>query len=196
MEKKEYDRVTSILVPFSGIEAIPSYILETAAERGTQVHEYIQNKIEGFESPFDLSLTNYIKSFDVFWDESSHIFDNAKVTLEKRLFCDDALITGAIDCIIETPEKTFIFDWKTSLKPQKTWKLQGAAYRYLLEVNGYQNITDPVFVHIKKDGSKPELHRFTNYLEDLEIYMKCLELFRYFDMGKRLNSYQEKLKRD
>lgn len=193
MKQLEYDRVTSILVPFSGIESIPPYILDAAADRGTQVHEYIQNKIEGFESPFDLSLTNYIKSFDIFWDESSHIFDEAKVTLEKRLYCDDLLITGAIDCIIETPEKTFIFDWKTSSKPQKTWNLQGAAYRYLLEVNDYQNITDSVFVHIKKDGSKPDMHQFKNYYEDLEIYMKCLELYRYFDMGKRLNNLDTKM---
>ena len=132
MDKESYDRVTAILSPFTGIEFVPENILAPASERGTQVHRSIEGIFE--KSPFFICseiVRPYVESFNIFWDKSKHAYENGKITLEKRLFCEDKKIKGKPDLIIETFGKTYVFDWKTSASPHKSWALQGSAYRYL-----------------------------------------------------------------
>lgn len=187
MDRSSYLRVTSVLKPFTGIEFVPSRYLEPAANRGSQVHYHIQNLLSGFETPVDNDMIEpYLNSFARFWKDSLHAFEESKIIQEKRLYCDQYKISGQFDCLIITPEKTFIFDWKTSSRLQpESWSLQGAAYRYLCEVNGYENLVDPVFVKLDKEGKDPVIYKCDNYHDDLERFFNCLDLYRYFKMENR-----------
>jgi len=187
LDKSNYHRVTEIISPFSGIGKIPSHILQAAAHRGSMVHNYIEAAISGFAMPPENDAVQpYIDSFEGFWDESRHVFDG-KWQIEKRLFCDKKMITGQMDLIVKTDEKTLVFDWKTSAKEQKSWRLQAAAYQYLLEVNEYKNPKPLVFVRLDKFGKKPTLHSYETYKEDLDIFFKCLDLYHWFDHAKDKN---------
>ena len=187
MERLSYLRVTECIKPFSGIEFVPDKYLIPAGTFGSQCHFHIQNLLTGFETKIeDDRIEPVLNSFAKFWKDSLHAFEDSKIVIEKRLYCDKYQITGCIDCVIVTDKKTYIFDWKTSKKIHKeTWSLQAACYRYLLEVNGYTNITDPVFVKLDRDGKDPTLFKCDNYEEDLERFFNCLDLYKYFNMQKR-----------
>lgn len=177
---KIYDRVTSVISQFSGIHSVPKDLLKFAAERGTKVHTLIEGILKGFDFKDENNhVYPYIESFYKFWDSSSHIFADGEMILEKRLFCEDLGITGQMDVLVKTKDRTYLIDWKTSSQPQKTWALQGAAYKYLAEQNGYENVDSVLFVKLKKDGKSPTLHKHENHKENLDIFFKCLDLYRW-----------------
>lgn len=180
-----YLRVTSVISRFSGIDKIPKEILEPAAERGSLTHKYIELILKGEEIHVIPShIQPYIDSFKLFWDSSSHAFEKGDMELEKRLYCDKYMITGAIDCIIKIPDKTYLIDWKTSASFHKSFRLQAAAYRYLCDINGYKNTDDLLVVRLNKDGKKPTLHKHDSYEADLSIFMECLSVYKWFNHEK------------
>ena len=94
------------------------------------------------------------------------------------------MITGKPDCIIQTGASIYIYDWKTSKKENKSWRLQSAAYRYLCEVNDFENVQDVIFVKLDSKGGKAKVYQYETYDEDIETFKKCLELYRWFGMDK------------
>jgi len=183
MDKESYDRVTEVISPFTGIEFVPKEVLEPACERGTNVHLQIEGILKGWALHVKDPITEmYVASFKIFWEKSTHIFKDGEMILEQRLFCDENQITGKPDVIIQTQDRIYIIDWKTSSSPQKSWHIQGAAYRHLCEVNGYKNVDSVLFVKLDKTGEAPSLHKSEEHKKNLDIFFKCLELFRHFDM--------------
>lgn len=186
--KPNYRRVTEILSPFTGIEFVPEDILKKAADRGTNVHTYIEMYLNGVE--WDVSLLPwdiqpYYKSF-LLWKDSNPLInmDINNKTLEKRFYCDELKITGQVDLMIRTDDMTVLFDWKTSSKPSISWELQGAAYKYLAMKNNEFRPTDVIFVHLQKDGSCAVPHCYYEYAKNIHIFKKCCELYEYFKMDK------------
>jgi len=183
MNREDYLRVTDIIKPFSGVEFVPEDILNVAAKKGTRVHKYIENILKGEDSYiFHEEDSLYVDSFKVFWEKSSHAFKGGNMILEQRLFCDELQITGQADVIIEMQDRTYIIDWKTSKSTHKSWALQGCAYKYLAEKSGFKNVDSVLFVKLKSDGKPPSLHKHEKHEENLEIFVKCLELYKWFDM--------------
>lgn len=186
MDEQEYLRVTNAISPFTGIEFIPENLLSNAADRGTKVHKHIEGLIEGFEDEFmDPAIKPYIDSYNKFISEfCEDIFKADKITQEKRFYCDEMLITGQVDLILEYQSHTLVIDWKTSANESISWKLQGAAYTYLLKKSGLKNLQPIHFVKLSKFGAKPKVYRYDSYDEDFETFKKCVEMYRYFKMDK------------
>lgn len=184
--KEDFLRVTEVISPYTGIEFVPEHFLNAAAERGTKVHQYIENFFNCLRyEEVDFNLTHYMDSFYQYWEENQHQYMN--FTVENRYFCNDLMITGQVDLINHEDDKITIVDWKTSSRPHhKAWALQSAAYRYLIEQNNNPNVRvdNVLFVLLKKDGKKPTLHKYDDYERNLDIFLKCLELYRHFDMDK------------
>ena len=132
-------------------------------------------------------VSPYLESFKKFWEASGHAFEGGKMVTERRMFCKDKKITGQADVIIEVDGCTYVIDWKTSSTKHKFWALQGAAYRYLCESEGYDNVEAVLFVKLAKTGNRAVLYKHENYEENLEIFFKCLEIYRYFEMKKTRN---------
>jgi len=180
---KDLLRVTEIISPFTGIEFIPEKYLIPASQRGTLVHKFIESFLNGNEVfVFPTEAKPYMSSFRKFWDKHGKIFDDAKITLERRLNCEIHGITGQIDVILEKDGKTYLIDWKTSAKEHHYWCLQGAAYKYLCEVNGYQNVQKPLFVKINKD-KQADVYKYGDCDFNLETFFKCLDIFKFFNMN-------------
>lgn len=153
--RENYQRVTSILYPFSGLEKVPKEILENAAERGTRVHHICEAIIRGLgEFDIDEVTEGYVESFKKWWEQGHTV-----KMIEERFWDDELKITGQVDLILEQEEGLAIVDLKTSYKPSKTWAAQGAAYAYLAKKAGLE-ITKIFFLHLKKDGSLPSLYEY------------------------------------
>ena len=112
------------------------WIVKKAAEEGTQVHEMIEDYLNGKELNFlqhgnpmynPLVWQMFLKFVD-FWEE----YKPTLIEAEVHLFSDEIKVAGTCDlvCEIEVDGKTemWIIDFKTSNNLQITHDLQGAIY--------------------------------------------------------------------
>jgi hypothetical protein len=167
-----YDRVTSVLSPFSGLSMVPQEILNKAAERGTEVHRICGAIMLGLP-PSETVHQGYIDSFKK-WSDKDFI------TQPDRFFCDLHQITGECDGIYEEDGELVLFDLKTPLKESKTWPLQGSAYAYLARANGH-DISRIEFIKLSRNGDAPVVYK---YEENFKLFVSCLEVYREFFKGK------------
>ena len=170
-----YDRVTSVLAPFSGMDKIPKHILDAAATRGTHVHALCNGIIEGIEVEVPEEYKGYVDSFKQ-WAEGKVLLPSPG-----RMFDDEGLLTGEYDGTIIFGNEKKIFDLKTSQKESCTWKYQGAAYAHLLDGG---NTTYQEFVMLNKEGKFPKTFTYS-YEENIFIFVKCLDLYRLFFKNKK-----------
>ena len=112
------------------------YIVRKAGEEGTQVHEMIEDYLNGKELNF---LVNGIPMYnpDVwqmflrfvdFWEE----YNPTLIETEVHLFSDELKVAGTCDMIceieIDGKKELWVIDFKTSNHLQTTYDLQGAIY--------------------------------------------------------------------
>lgn len=171
----EYDRITSVLYPFSGLSKINPEILKNAANRGTIVHKCCDAIMDGMGIDENHEHIGYINSFNQ-WAEGKEFLDKPG-----RLFCDKYKISGEIDGLYKNESGVTLFDIKTPVRESNTWSLQGSAYNYLLENSGIE-INKIEFIKLDKTGKKPKSF-FYEY--DFGMFLKCLDIFRRFFKGKK-----------
>jgi len=137
------------------------YIVRKAGEEGTQVHEMIEDYLNGKELNF---LVNGIPMYnpDVwqmflrfvdFWEE----YNPTLIETEVHLFSDELKVAGTCDMIceieIDGKKELWVIDFKTSNHLQTTYDLQGAIYAKCYE-ECYGKIADRVGVLWLKSKSR------------------------------------------
>lgn len=119
------------------------------------VHSYceaIMNNLGEFEIP--KAYQGYIDSFKLWWGEGREL-----LACEQRFYSDELMLTGQVDIIYKKGDKTYIADLKTSYAPSDTWEVQGCAYAYLANQNGY-DVDGIEFIHLDKSGRPPTVYEF------------------------------------
>jgi hypothetical protein len=144
--KPGYDRITSILAPFSGYDRVPSFILAQAEHRGTAVHKMFEEMYTGIQAEeFNPAYKGYYESLCRWMEGRNFLFPL------DRLYNDAFMITGMIDGIYEENGELVLFDLKTSASIGKTWTEQMGGYLILLkEVN--INVKRVEIIRINKKG--------------------------------------------
>lgn len=168
---KEYDRVTTVLSPFSGLSRINHQVLQNAKDRGTKVHEYVDALLSDLDiCDIDGRFAGYL--------ESAQTFIAGKDFIDKpeRFFDDENQITGECDAIYKNSSGYTLVDFKTSSNEGKTWHMQASAYSWLAKQNGIK-ITCIQFIKLSKDGKKPKIYE---YEEDFPAFLLCLEVYRRY----------------
>lgn len=170
--RENYLRVTSILYPFSGLDRIDPDVLAHAAERGTKVHKICEGIMKGIgEIGVDSETEGYVESFKKWFERGIDI-----VEVERRFWDDELCVTGQVDIITKVEEGFAVVDIKTSSKPSKTWRVQGAAYAYLAKNAGY-DIKKILFLHLNKQGKEPKIYE---YPVDDSFFFAVLAVYKYF----------------
>jgi len=109
------------------------YIVKKAGEEGTQVHEMIEDYLNGKELNFLNSLGNPAYNPDVwqmflrfvdFWET----YDPKLIETEVHLFSDELRVAGTCDMVCEIDNELWVIDFKTSNHLQTTYDLQTAVY--------------------------------------------------------------------
>lgn len=181
IDESIYLRVTTPLNRYSGYDAVPVAVLNYAADRGTRIHEYCDlYSLNMLFGEVDEDCIPYVQAYINWFDENVE----EVVSTEERLFSDELKIQGQIDLIarVKGYEGTSVVDIKSSLKVNKTYNLQTAAYRHLCEVNG-TGISHRLIVQVKKDGTfevVPYDVKGFEYEEELTLYKGILEAHLYF----------------
>jgi hypothetical protein len=129
----------------------------------------IKQMFEAYKQWADATVKEWIKIEDVVW-------------------CDHYWYAGRLDrlAILKGDRtKTTVIDLKTSGIVTKTMGLQLAAYQHALEDIGIKP-KRRLIVHIdKKKPGNLKIHEFTDYETDFRMFLYSLELFRFFEGGKR-----------
>tara|TARA_R110001592_G_scaffold294956_1_gene564821 strand:- start:69 stop:833 length:765 start_codon:yes stop_codon:yes gene_type:complete len=109
------------------------YIVKKAGEEGTQVHEMIENYLEGKELNFlnsighpqyDPKIWQMFLKFIEWWEE----YNPTLIETEIHLFSDKLKVAGTCDLVCEIDGELWIIDFKTSNNLQITYDLQTAIY--------------------------------------------------------------------
>lgn len=173
----DYTRITTVLAPFSGMGAIPPGILAAAADRGTRVHQAVENELNGLGlAGCDDDIQGYLESFKQIESRIGKIY-----VQEERFNNDNHKLTGQIDLIADfAGHGKCLIDWKTSAKFGTTWESQLSAYRWL--VSPKIQVDGCLVVQLQKDGRAPHIR----LCEDkLELFFKCLEIYRIFFQNQK-----------
>jgi len=198
IEKAGYTRVTDVLKIFSKYDDVPEDKLAAAAEKGTAIHNWIADHtrykmggdfpigIDDLEDIYQDYGKAYLDWYDMVWQSS------IPYALEERFYDDDLMITGQVDLILKKDDKYWIIDYKTSYTKGKDWGLQLAAYAYLVMRNRSNTIEDLSIVHLRKDGTY-KLYSY-EFAPHIELFMKCLDLYTYFNAKKRDSKEPRSLK--
>jgi hypothetical protein len=173
--KPGYLRVTDILSPFSGLSKIDPLVLQNAADRGTLVHEIIECIEQGFGKEWVPNhIEGYVESYERWAGDKSFL------TSPKRLYDDNLMITGLVDSIYKDGEDLVLVDYKTPAKESRSWEMQASAYSHMCKNHGY-NISRIEFIKLDKAGKDAKVFI---YKEDMKMFRKILDCYRYFFEGK------------
>ncbi len=109
------------------------YIVQKAGEEGTQVHEMIEDYLNGGELNFLNSsgqpqyhpnIWQMFLRFVEWWEE----YNPTLIETEVHLFSDELKVAGTCDMVCEIDNELWIIDFKTSNNLQTTYDLQTAVY--------------------------------------------------------------------
>jgi hypothetical protein len=109
------------------------YIVKKAAEEGTQVHEMVEEYLNGNELNF-LDKNGYPQYNPDVWQmflrfvEFWETYKPKLIETEVHLFSDELKVAGTCDLICEINDELWILDVKTSNHIQPTYELQTAVY--------------------------------------------------------------------
>ena len=114
------------------------WIVRKAGEEGTQVHEMIEDYLNGKELNFLSSNGNPVYNPDVWqmflkfveWWEK---YTPTLIETEVHLFSDELKVAGTCDLICEIDDELWLIDFKTSNHIQTTYELQTAVYTQCYE---------------------------------------------------------------
>ena len=113
------------------------FIVKKASEEGTQVHEMIENYLNGKELLFlEHGIPMYpphvwqmFLRFVDFWEE----YKPTLIEAEIHLFSDELKVAGTCDMVCEINGELWVIDFKTSNHLQTTYDLQTAMYAKCFE---------------------------------------------------------------
>lgn len=146
-DSPKYPSVTSVLSKRSEAsikrwrervgEAEADRISQFASERGTLIHEMIENHIMGREQPN--VMPQHFETFRRLRDIADEHIDNIR-GVELQMASDHLRVAGTVDLVAEYNGRLSIIDWKTAKKPkQEKWIhnyfMQESAYAVMFEEN-------------------------------------------------------------
>lgn len=162
---------------------IPKAVLETARERGTAVHEWIEqyNKylVEGGKIPV-ISL-----EYQIYADFYKKWVEEYEVTpIHTELKLSDDGVVGVIDMICKTKEHDkVVVDFKITYSYDLPYvELQTSAYKHLAVAHSYASEDTPQkLLHISKTG-----YSYVDLNDEYEMFKKIKEIDDYIDSrGKK-----------
>jgi len=180
----EYYSVTTVI----GFFLDKRWFNKEACERGTRVHLMCETNIDdpldsGIDVPTDLA--GYYESF-MLW-KSEAMEDQIVMSKEPKLSCDELKITGHPDLVLASADDVkdlTLIDYKTSKNKQPWWRLQLAAYKYMIDqsttIKGVVNKYGSLRI---RPGKKPLYNSYEDtYVEDIALFINALKTAEFFKL--------------
>lgn len=175
--------VTTILKPLSGLDKVPSAILEKAAAYGTAVHyaTELYDRAELDEASLPDEFRNAMDAYKGFLLEHAPEW----LAIECRTFHPALMYAGTVDRVCKIDGKTYVLDIKTTFKLNPAVSAQLAAYAKtpLIAAHGIDGILS---LKLPKSDEPPTYTLETHDMaEGWTTFLSCLQL-RNFCMKHKL----------
>lgn len=176
MIKEGYTRVSEIIGWYKSLALgkIDEEVLRKKQDIGTEVHEAIDGHYTGAFVPLGERAQPYFVSFKK-WAESCGYKIHCQ---EQRFYCDEMMITGAVDMIAYDGNQSVLIDFKTSLNADKKgWAIQGAFYDYLspMEIDRIE------FIKLDKEGKAPKTITYTPSPDLWDQALQCYKVYKFWN---------------
>lgn len=171
--------VTEIMRPLSRHEytGVSEATLIAAADRGTAVHNAIENWIKFGMDDIDPDYRGYLDAFHEFWDRYSPEPEGSEIRTYHKLY----RYAGTIDLLARIDGKLAVVDYKTTYRLiDKNVRVQLEAYSQALKSHGIE-VEKKIALHLGKDGR----------WKAPEYPVKDAEALRVFNSLKCLYDYME-----
>jgi len=175
-EGKKYARVSDVIRPFVDFSHVPVEVLNRKAALGTRVHKAIEQEINGDMAVVGLGEQGYVQSFEQWRAEVEPVF----VESERRYYCDEKMITGCIDALVEFKgtDKRILIDFKTSAQESPvTWPMQAHLYHYLASKHHNNLDSRILFLKLDRKGALPKVFIY-NF--DDNVIRQCMQAIDVF----------------
>jgi hypothetical protein len=175
-----YLRVTEVLKPYSTLNEIDPKTVAHAADRGTRVHAYCESHaLNLFVAEVDEDCKNYVDVFKTWFDEMVVKVVHTEVRLNSPTY----RISGAFDllAILKGDTEPTLIDIKTPMTASCSWQLQTAAYQLLAKELLNIDVKRRICLMLPKYDTKPTIKEYEDHQRDQELYLKALELYRFFN---------------
>lgn len=174
-----YPSVTEVISPYADFSMIRPDVLKAAADRGTAVHHICSQIATGlFVVGIDPAYAGYVVSFRRWFDTAV----DTVILSEERLMDMAFGYHGQIDLLVRSKEGTVdLVDLKTPAASLKTWKVQLAGYRHLVEISDYPTPDRVGSLRLDRDGGVPRMEWYQNSAQDLNVFVSALNCYRYFN---------------
>lgn len=173
-----FPSVTEALSPWADFSHVPPAVLQAAADRGTAVH----NACAAYASGLPVlglapEAAPYFASFRRWFD---HVVDEI-LLCEERLTDDVFGYHGEPDILVKSKHQEIILvDLKTPVTKTKTWRIQLAAYKNLVEKNKGVTVDRVGSLRLSPEGETPKMDYYEYQAQDFNIFLSALNTYRFF----------------
>ena len=182
LDGNEIPSVTTLMKPLNDwvYGGIKEGVLETAAERGTSVHEscesYVLFGAEDYESEYE----PYFLAFKDWWDEKKP----KAIATEHRVYHKILRYAGTCDLLCEIDGKITLVDYKTTSQVNSILcAVQLEGYSKAWESQGIK-IEDQMILHLQKTGKYKE-HHYPRSNECWLVMSALLTIYNYIRKHRR-----------
>lgn len=157
---------------------IPAFRLAAAQARGVAVHSIAANYLLGLWYD-DADYAGYVQSMAT-WVDNFVI----QVVLVEQGLVDPVLgFQGHPDALlrIEGDEGLTLVDWKTPKPLSKSWRLQLAGYKLLVEANGHK-VSRVASLRLDADGGLAKFQGYSKTMAaDANVFRSALNVWKFFN---------------
>lgn len=191
----KYPSVTDILEHLTavGYGKVDKWILESAKERGSYIHETTQDIDLGIE-PEEISdvYVGYIKAYLAFLEDYEPEWDG----VEEQFFCKEYGYCGTIDRIGKIDEFPCILDIKTTASPTTEQKIAVCCQTAAYAVGICAQSADRYALYLHKDGTYDLLdcldYEMQKGFDGASIFLRLATLHRQIESIKKRRAKKTK----
>ena len=177
----EIPSVSAVMKPLSSsvYGDVDPYVLSAAANRGTAVHEAIENWLHYGIEDVPPSYTGYLDAFIKFWKE----YKPTLIVAEYRMYHKYLRYAGTCDLLLDIDGERWLVDNKTSSRIEKMLtRVQLEAYKKALATHGIRTDRKAI-LHLKKTGKYSFMEHPAEDLEAWDVFTASKTVHDYIKTG-------------
>lgn len=183
LDGSEIPSVTTIMKPLSEslYHGVDEAVLNQAANRGTAVHNAIENYLKFGIEDISEEYAGYLKAF-VQWCKDANV---KPIATESKVYHKIYRYAGTADMPALVNERFILVDFKTSATVNKMLTgVQLEAYAKAYESHGIK-FDGKAILHLKKDGKYSYLYYPKDDLESWGVFGALLKIYAHIRKYKR-----------
>jgi len=177
--------VSTVMKPLSSsvYGEVDPHILSMAANRGTIVHEAIENFLYYGIEDIPVSYTGYLDAFIQFWKD----YKPTLIAVEYRMYHKYLKYAGTSDILALIDDELWLIDNKTSSRIEKMLtRVQLEAYKKALATHGIR-VQRKAILHLKKTGKYSFVEHKADDIEAWNVFTSSKTVYDYIRTGGNLN---------